>query len=139
MCYEGVSVEKGLTTSHLGKNTPKGPHIGCKAVHDTSEDDIGGTEPQRNRIVGILLDGNAFNTGKAGKIIAHLEAQGFTLKAARVVHMSKKQAEEFYGVALGTLAPRGEHGVLVVGLDSLQRMTSNPFYAYLRERIDEDL
>ncbi|VXB67728.1 alpha/beta hydrolase [Pseudomonas sp. 8O] len=52
---------------------------------------------------------------------------------------SEPTAEEFYGVALGTLAPRGEHGVLVVGLDSLQRMTSNPFYAYLRERIDEDL
>ncbi|UTH30237.1 alpha/beta hydrolase [Ectopseudomonas hydrolytica] len=46
---------------------------------------------------------------------------------------------EDYGVALGTLAPRGEHGVLVVGLGSLQRVTSNPFYAYLRERIDEDL
>jgi hypothetical protein len=46
---------------------------------------------------------------------------------------------EDYGVALGTLAPRGERGVLVVGLDSLQRATSNPFYDYLRERIDEDL
>lgn len=52
---------------------------------------------------------------------------------------SEPTSAEFYGVALGTLAPRGEHGVLVVGLDSLQRMTSNPFYAYLRERIDEDL
>ena len=46
---------------------------------------------------------------------------------------------EDYGVALGTLAPRGEHGVLVVGLDSLQRATSNPFYDYLLQRIDEDL
>jgi hypothetical protein len=48
-------------------------------------------------------------------------------------------AGEDYGVALGTLAPRGEHGVLVVGLDSLQRATSNPFYDYLLQRIDEDL
>lgn len=47
--------------------------------------------------------------------------------------------DENYGVALGTLAPRGEHGVLVVGLDSLQRATSNPFYDYLLQRIDEDL
>lgn len=46
---------------------------------------------------------------------------------------------EDYGVALGTLAPRGEHGVLVVGLGSLQRATSNPFYDYLLQRIDEDL
>lgn len=52
---------------------------------------------------------------------------------------SEPTSEEFYGVALGTLAPRGERGVLVVGLAGLQRVTSNPFYAYLRERIDEDL
>jgi len=29
--------------------------------------------------------------------------------------------------------------VLVVGLDSLQRATSNPFYDYLLQRIEEDL
>ncbi len=52
---------------------------------------------------------------------------------------SEPAAGESYGVALGTLAPRGEHGVLVVGLDSLQRVTSNPFYDYLLQRIDEDL
>lgn len=52
---------------------------------------------------------------------------------------SDPAAGEDYGVALGTLAPRGEHGVLVVGLDSLQRATSNPFYDYLLQRIDEDL
>ena len=48
-------------------------------------------------------------------------------------------AGESYGVSLGTLAPRGEHGVLVVGLDSLQRATSNPFYDYLQQRIEQRL
>lgn len=48
-----------------------------------------------------IIKPDAFNTGKAGKILAHLEAQGFSLKAARVVHMSKKQAEEFYAVHRG--------------------------------------
>ncbi|WP_212630118.1 alpha/beta hydrolase [Pseudomonas sp. KB-10] len=52
---------------------------------------------------------------------------------------SDPAADESYGVSLGTLAPRGEHGVLVVGLDSLQRATSNPFYDYLLQRIDEHL
>ncbi|MGG2397773.1 alpha/beta hydrolase [Pseudomonas sp. SH1-B] len=52
---------------------------------------------------------------------------------------SDPAAGESYGVSLGTLAPRGEHGVLVVGLDSLQRATSNPFYDYLLQRIDADL
>lgn len=40
-----------------------------------------------------IIKPDAFNAGKAGKIIAHLEAQGFKLKAARVLTMSKAQAE----------------------------------------------
>ena len=44
---------------------------------------------------------DAFNSGKAGKILAHLEGQGFTLKACRVIHMTKRQAEEFYAVHRG--------------------------------------
>lgn len=48
-----------------------------------------------------IIKPDAFNSGKAGKIIAHLEAQGFTLKAARVLQLSKRQAEEFYAVHRG--------------------------------------
>jgi nucleoside-diphosphate kinase len=48
-----------------------------------------------------IIKPDAFNSGKAGKIIAHLEAQGFKLKAARVLQMSTKQAEEFYAVHRG--------------------------------------
>lgn len=48
-----------------------------------------------------IIKPDAFNSGKAGKILAHLEANGFVLKAARVIHLSKKQAEEFYAVHRG--------------------------------------
>ena len=48
-----------------------------------------------------IIKPDAFNAGKAGKILGHLEAQGFVLKAARVMHLSKKQAEEFYAVHKG--------------------------------------
>ena len=41
-----------------------------------------------------------------------------------------------FGVQLGALAPRGERGVLVVGADSLVRLTSNPFLPYLMRRIE---
>ena len=37
-----------------------------------------------------IIKPDAFNAGKAGKIIAHLEAQGFTLKSARVMQLTKK-------------------------------------------------
>jgi len=45
-------------------------------------------------------------------------------------------AEDF-GVNLGAIAPRGERGTLLVSLDSLLRMSSNPFYPYLIERIED--
>jgi nucleoside-diphosphate kinase len=48
-----------------------------------------------------IIKPDAFNSGKAGKIIAHLEAQGFVLKYARVMQLSKRQAEEFYAVHRG--------------------------------------
>jgi hypothetical protein len=37
------------------------------------------------------------------------------------------------------LAIRGERGVLVMSLDSLVRLSSNPFFPYLLERIDESI
>ena len=39
-------------------------------------------------------------------------------------------------VALGRLTPRGEKGVLIVPVESLMRVTWNPFFTYLAERID---
>jgi nucleoside-diphosphate kinase len=45
-----------------------------------------------------IVKPDAFGSNKAGKIIAHLEAQGFRVRAARVLHLTKLQAEEFYSV-----------------------------------------
>ncbi len=48
-----------------------------------------------------IIKPDAFNSAKAGKILAHLEAQGFIIRAARVIHLSKRQAEQFYAVHRG--------------------------------------
>jgi alpha-beta hydrolase superfamily lysophospholipase len=45
-------------------------------------------------------------------------------------------AQDQFGVRLGTIAPRGENGVLVMSLDALLRISSNPFFPYMRERIE---
>jgi len=45
-----------------------------------------------------IVKPDAFGANKAGKIIAHLEAQGSRICAARVLHLTKAQAEEFYAV-----------------------------------------
>lgn len=45
-----------------------------------------------------IIKPDAFGSGKAGKIIAHLENDGFKVRAARVMRMTEAQAGEFYAV-----------------------------------------
>ncbi|WP_312055548.1 alpha/beta hydrolase [Pantoea brenneri] len=44
-----------------------------------------------------------------------------------------------FGISFGTLSLRGESAVLIVGLDSIMRATSNPFYPYMIDRIDHHI
>ena len=41
-----------------------------------------------------------------------------------------------FGVHLGAIAPRGERNTLIVSLDSLARMSCNPFHPLVMEKID---
>jgi len=43
---------------------------------------------------------------------------------------------EDYGANLGAMATRGERGTLIVSIDSLARMSSNPFFDLIMQRID---
>ena len=43
---------------------------------------------------------------------------------------------EDFNIELGTLAPRGERGALVVNMDFLSRVASNPFFPFILERIE---
>ena len=45
-----------------------------------------------------IIKPDAFASGKAGKIIAHLENEGYKVRAARVMRMTEAQAGEFYAV-----------------------------------------
>jgi alpha-beta hydrolase superfamily lysophospholipase len=49
------------------------------------------------------------------------------------------KGEDFYGAHLGSMALRGERNVLVVSIDSLTRMSSNPFFPYMLGRIEEGI
>jgi nucleoside-diphosphate kinase len=48
-----------------------------------------------------IIKPDAFNSGKAGKIVAHLERSGFRIAASRVLHLTTEEAEEFYAVHRG--------------------------------------
>ncbi len=52
---------------------------------------------------------------------------------------SQPDPAEDFGVNFGSLAARGEVGVLVISLDLLARISWNPFYPYMIGRIEEGI
>lgn len=45
-----------------------------------------------------IIKPDAMESGKAGRVLAHLEDAGFRMLAARVTRLSRPQAEAFYAV-----------------------------------------
>lgn len=45
-----------------------------------------------------IVKPDAVASGKAGKVLAHLEQAGFRIRALRMMHFTDKQAQEFYAV-----------------------------------------
>ena len=45
-----------------------------------------------------IIKPDAVQAGNAGKVLAHLEAAGFQIRAARLVRLSTAQAQAFYAV-----------------------------------------
>jgi nucleoside-diphosphate kinase len=73
-----------------------------------------------------IIKPDAFGGGKAGKIIAHLEEQGFKILASRVLHLSEAEAGAFYEVH----KERPFYGSLV------SFMTSGPCMPMVLEKAD---
>lgn len=48
-----------------------------------------------------IIKPDAVGSGKAGKILAHLEGAGFTVQALRLVSLTRQQAGAFYAVHKG--------------------------------------
>lgn len=45
-----------------------------------------------------IIKPDAMAAGRAGQVLAHLEAAGFVVRAARLVRLSRPEAEAFYAV-----------------------------------------
>src|SRR6476661_9408657 len=73
-----------------------------------------------------IVKPDAVASGKAGKIIAHLEGQGFKVRALRMVRLTDAQAGEFYAVH----KERPFYGSLV------SFMTSGPCMPMVLEKAD---
>jgi nucleoside-diphosphate kinase len=73
-----------------------------------------------------IVKPDAFAAGNAGNVIAHLQREGFALRAAKVLRLSREQAQAFYEVH----AQRPFYGSLV------EFMTSGPCMPLALERED---
>jgi nucleoside-diphosphate kinase len=73
-----------------------------------------------------MLKPDAIESGKAGLIIAHIQQEGFLIRAARLVRLSQAQAARFYEVHVGR--PFYE--------DLVAFMTSGPVLPMALERED---
>jgi nucleoside-diphosphate kinase len=73
-----------------------------------------------------IVKPDAVASGKAGKVLAHLEEKGFTIRAVRMMQLTEAQAGEFYAVH----RERPFYGSLV------SFMTSGPCIPVLLEKAD---
>jgi nucleoside-diphosphate kinase len=73
-----------------------------------------------------IIKPDAVEAGKAGKIIAHLEAAGFTVQAMKLTRLSEAQAREFYAV----------HRERPFYAELVEFMTSGPVIPMILERED---
>jgi nucleoside-diphosphate kinase len=73
-----------------------------------------------------IIKPDAIANGRAGLILAHLQQAGFTLRSARLVRLTRPEAESFYAVHKG----RPFYAGLV------EFMTSGPCLPMVLERAD---
>ena len=73
-----------------------------------------------------IIKPDAIAAGNAGKVLAHLETAGFTVRAARMVRLTRAQAEGFYTV----------HRERPFFASLVEFMTSGPCLPLVLERSD---
>ena len=88
-----------------------------------------GATTQQTRPLGLAFPRDVFS-------LSHI-ALPFPLNDA-LYGLEPDPAEDF-GVNLGAMATRGERGALVISVDALNRLTANPFFSYLLDRIEEGI
>ena len=142
-----------LVLFDLNRNTKFGPLL--RAVFATSTERILPPPPREWQLTIIANTEDDAEvkerTTAAGETIENVRALGvayprdvFSLSHVALpfppddpLYGSQPNGEENFGVALGSLAAHGEVGVLIVSLDTLARLTWNPFFPYMLKRINE--
>jgi alpha-beta hydrolase superfamily lysophospholipase len=88
-----------------------------------------GATSERVRTLGLIYPRDVFS-------LSHV---ALPFPISDTLYGAEPDPNEHFGANLGALAILGERGVLVMSLDSLVRLSWNPFYPYLVERIREGI
>ncbi|AWJ82260.1 hypothetical protein TSH58p_01620 (plasmid) [Azospirillum sp. TSH58] len=88
-----------------------------------------GTETEQMQELGLVYPSDVYS-------LSHVALPFPTSDSLYGLH---PDPNEDFGIHLGAVAARGERGALVVSMDALLRMSSNPFFPYLLGRIEESL
>jgi alpha-beta hydrolase superfamily lysophospholipase len=109
-------------TTILGNDSPEASRVAERVIE-------AGSEQERSRPLDLSFPDGVFS-------LSHI-ALPFAVDDG-LYGLEPDPAEDF-GIQLGSIGLRGERGALVLGLDSLMRMSSNPFFAYQVERIGDTI
>ncbi len=88
-----------------------------------------GATTEQVRALGMIYPRDVFS-------LAHI-ALPFAMDDA--LYGMQPSPKEDFGVNLGAMATRGERGTLIISIDALNRMSANPFFPYMLERIEEGI
>jgi hypothetical protein len=88
-----------------------------------------GTETEQERPLGLVYPPNVYS-------LSHV---ALPFPVSDGLYGAEPDPHDDFGITLGAIAPRGERGALVVSLDALLRMSSNPFFPYLIRRIEDGI
>ena len=102
---------------------------GPKASEEVERITEAGQVTDRTRPLGLFYPADVFS-------LSHV---ALPFPPGDALYGLQPDGSEDFGINLGAMAGRGEHGALLVSLDTLLRVSSNPFFPYLMERIEEGI
>lgn len=88
-----------------------------------------GASEETSRPLGLVYPSDVFS-------LSHV---ALPFPPSDALYGSAPDPRENFGLELGAMAVRGERGALIVNLDALVRMSSNPFYPYMIGRIGDGI
>ncbi|MBS7545858.1 alpha/beta fold hydrolase [Ancylobacter oerskovii] len=120
----------------LGRNVPPAPRNFALSMITNLDPDspevlerrtpAGATE-SRERALGLLYPPDVFS-------LSHV---ALPFPDSDNLYGSQPDGTEDFGLHLGAMAVRGERGALIISVDALTRMSSNPFFPYIAGRVGD--